>query len=192
VVVGAGNNLPLLPLAHRRWDRRIALFVGNEWRRKDGPSLLQAWERVSAALPGARLQVVGVARPPRTLPAGVEWLGIVHDRQRLAELYARASVFVLPSRYEPWGHVFLEAMARGLPCIGTRICAVPEIIRDGETGILVPRRAPGDLARALIALLSDPAAAEAMGRAGQARICAGWTWDEVVARMAPAIEAALG
>jgi len=192
VVVGAGSNLPLLPLPSRRWDRRIALFVGNEWRRKGGPGLLQAWERVAAALPGARLQVVGVARPPRALPPGVEWLGVVHDRQRLAALFAQASVFVMPSVYEPWGHVFLEAMASGLPCIGTRICAMPEIIQEGVTGLLVPRRDPAALARALLTLLSDPAAGEAMGRSGQARIRAGWTWDEVVARMAPAIEAALG
>ena len=191
VVVGAGNNLPLLPLDDRRWDQRTALFVGLEWVRKGGPTLLAAWERVVAALPDARLVVVGVPARPRRLPPGVEWLGVVEDRQRVRELFEEASVFVMPSNYEPWGNVFLEAMASGIPSVGADTCAMPEIILHGDTGLLAP---PGDsavLARALIDLLGDASAAEAMGRAGQDRIREGWTWDAVVERMAPAIDAVL-
>lgn len=189
-VVGAGNNLPLSPLEGRRRERPTALYVGYEWERKGGQAPLRAWERVNAALPAARLQVVGVPRAPRHLPAGVEWLGVVRDRRRLAALFEQAGLFVMPSLFEPWGHVFLEAMAAGLPCVGTSICAMPEIIAHGETGLLVPRRDPDALAGALVALLSDSARAARMGRAGQERIRRGWTWDDVVARMAPAIEAA--
>lgn len=191
VVVGAGNNLPLQPLAGRAWDQATALFVGLDWERKGGPVLLRAWERVVQALPDARLLVVGVPKRPRGLPSGVEWLGVVDDRERLGALFARASVFVMPSIYEPWGNVFLEAMAHGVPCIGTEVGAAPEIIRHRQTGLLVPRRDPEPLARALLELLAHPPTAEALGRAGQDRIREGWTWDAVVERMAPSIEAAL-
>jgi starch synthase len=192
VVVGAGNNLPVADLASKRWDGQTALFVGLEWERKGGPVLLRAWERVVAELPQARLRVVGVPRPPAVLPGGVEWLGVVRDRDRLRQLYASSTVFVMPSVYEPWGHVFLEAMASGLPCVGTEVCAMPEIVGPGRTGLLVPPSDPSSLALALLELLQDPDRAEALGRAGQDRLAQGWTWDAVVERMAPALDRALG
>jgi glycosyltransferase involved in cell wall biosynthesis len=191
VIVGGGNNVPLLPLEERRWDQRTALFVGLEWVRKGGPVLLAAWERVVAALPDARLVVVGVPKRPRGLPPGVEWLGVVEDRQRMGALFRQASVFVMPSIFEPWGNVFLEAMASGIPCVGTDVCAMPEIILHDRTGLVVPRRSVEPLAQGLIRLLADAPAAEAMGRAGQERIREGWSWDAVVQRMAPAIDAVL-
>ena len=189
VVVGGGANVPLVQLAERRWDQRRALFVGMDWERKGGPVLLEAWRRVRSALPDAELQVVGVPRTPRHLPEGVEWLGLVRDRTRLRALFDEASVFVMPSIYEPWGHVFLEAMASGLPCIGTRGCAMPEIVEHGTTGTLVPRRDAVALADALVGLLGDPARAEAQGRAGQGRVRGGATWAAVVERMRPTLEA---
>ena len=186
VVVGGGNNLPLLEEPGERAP--TALFVGVEFERKGGRELLLAWERVVAELPHARLQVVGVPKPPRSLPPGVEWLGPVWDRARLAELFVRARLFVMPSIYEPWGHVFLEAMASGLPCVGTRIGAMPEIVEHGLTGLLVPRRDPVSLALALLQLLEDADMARSMGRAGQDRVRSGWTWDAVVDRMTPALD----
>jgi len=192
VVVGGGANFPIVPLTRRRWDSQTALFVGREWERKGGPDLLRAWEQVHRALPHARLQVAGLPTRPRRLPPRVEWLGMIHDRQRLLDLFERASLFVMPSDHEPWGHVFLEAMASGLPCIGTRTCAMPEIIQEGRTGLLVPQRDHRALAAALLTLLDDPATCEAMGGAGQARIVDEWTWDRVVDRMAPVIERVIG
>ena len=66
------------------------------------------------------------------------WAGRI-DRDALAELYRRATVFVLPSLFDAWGHVFVEAMGYGLPCIGTDCCAMPELIEDGISGRLVAR-----------------------------------------------------
>ncbi len=69
---------------------------------------------------------------------------------------------------------------------------MPEIIEHRHTGLLVPRRDHDALASALLELLGNPASTENMGRAGQLRIREGWTWDAVVERMAPTIEAVLG
>lgn len=189
VVVGGGSNYGAAPLEGKRYDQQTALFVGYDFERKGGLVLLEAWERVRRALPQARLWIAGPKRPTRELP-GVEWLGRVDNRAELSRRYREATLFVMPSLFDPWGHVFFEAMSFGLPCVGSTACAMPEIIRDGETGLLAATGQAEPLAAALIALLGDPARAEAMGRAAQAHISEGHTWDDVVARMAPYIEQA--
>jgi glycosyltransferase involved in cell wall biosynthesis len=95
----------------------------------------------------------------------------------------------MPSRFEPFGIAFVEAMSWGLPCIGTTSCAMPEIITDGRTGYVVP---PGDgdrLAERMLDLVERPASAAAMGRAGRERFLADFTWDRVAERMVAAIAA---
>lgn len=183
VAIGAGANHLELDLGDRRWDRRVALFVGSPLRLKGGLTLLEAWPAVLAEVPGAQLQIVGpTGAKPRGLPPGVQWIGRV-DRRRLDELYRGASVFVLPSHYDAWGHVFVEAMGHGLPCIGTNICAMPELIEPGISGHLVPRGEAGPLARALVDLLGDPARAERMGRVGHERVLSSMTWPQVADRL---------
>lgn len=189
VVVGGGANLVAAALpATRRWDGRAALFVGLDFERKGGHVLLEAWRDVRRALPDARLSIATSDPPPGRLPEGVSWLGHIRDRSVLEALYRDSSVFVMPSLFEPWGHVFYEAMGNGLPCVAARACAMPEIVRDGVDGRLVP---PGDvpaLADAMVALLDDPSLAERMGRAAHAHTVGGRGWDDVVARMAPHLE----
>lgn len=85
----------------------------------------------------------------------------------LATAYAQAHAFALPSSREGFGIVFLEAMLHGLPCVGARAGALPELIADGETGWLVPAGDPSALRAALDRLRRDPEAARAMGRRGR-------------------------
>jgi starch synthase len=189
IAVGGGGNYGQVSLENKRYDGQIALFVGFDFERKGGVELLQAWERVHKKLPAAQLWIVGPKRARRQLP-GVTWLGPIADRQALAERYRQASLFVMPSLFEPWGHVFFEAMSFGLPCIGSTCCAIPEIIDSGVTGLLAETGESEPLAEALIALLGDPTLAERMGHAASARVAQGGTWDNVVDRMAPYIEQA--
>ncbi|HEX8645848.1 MAG TPA: glycosyltransferase family 4 protein [Thermoleophilaceae bacterium] len=190
-VVGAGANVLVPARLDRGWDSRTALFVGYGFERKGGHVLLDAWPRVRERIDDARLVVVG---PPRQsaprLPAGVEWRGPVRDRDQLERLYDEAATFVMPSLFEPWGLVFLEAMGRGTASIGTRACAIPEMIRSGDNGVLVPPRDPDALASALVELLGDPARAEALGRRAHADVLDRWTWDHVAERVAPWLERA--
>lgn len=189
-VVGMGANVsPPQRVPERPSPEPVALFVGRSWERKGGPDLLRAWAAVRDAVPEAELVVAGPATPPAHLPAGVRFAGFVPrtDESRLRELYARATAFVMPSRYEPFGSAFLEAMGYGLPCIASATCAMPEIVADGVTGRLV---APGDheaLAAALAGLLTDPAAALRMGAAGRERLEQRFTWPLVAGRILSAL-----
>jgi glycosyltransferase involved in cell wall biosynthesis len=99
----------------------------------------------------------------------VVFLGHV-DRDALALEYSRAHCFCLPTVQEGFGLVFAEAMAAGLPVVACRAAAVPEVVNDGETGLLVAPRTPAALAAALERLFDSEAMRREMGMAGQARV----------------------
>lgn len=191
-VVGAGVNfleLPTLPASGRvqpEGDPTI-LMIGNDFVRKGGLVLLEAFRQVVKVIPNAKLRLVG-SHPGVPEQHGVEILGRIYDRERVAALYAEAAVFAVPSYFDPFPLVALEAMAFALPVVTTVQMGTPEMIVDGVTGRLVQ---PGDvdaLAEALIDILLDPAAAARMGAAARRDIEQRLTWDAVVARMAPVIE----
>ena len=145
--------------------------------------LLSAMKRMRQAVPRSRLLVVGVNRQSTK---DVTYLDKVPSGQ-IGTCYRNATVFAMPTLREAFGLVFLEAMAYGLPCVGTDVEAVPEIIIDGKTGYIVP---PGDdetLADRLIQLLKDPELPRRMGQAGRARLQRNFTWQKV----ADALEASL-
>jgi starch synthase len=191
VRVGFGTGLYEPELPPRSWDTQVAMFVGIQFARKGGPTLLEAWRRVVRELPEAELWIVGPQKgPDGPLPPGVRWLGYVSEREALADLYRRASVFVLPSIFDPYPNVLREAMGHGLPCVGSDSGGIPEIVMEGETGRLAPVGEPEPLAQALIDLLGRPAEAERMGRAAHAGMTSSQTWDHVAERMAPYIERA--
>jgi starch synthase len=188
ISIGAGANQWLEELGRKDYSTRRALFVGVDFERKGGAVLLDAWRAVRKRLPDAELLVAGPReRPAQALPPGVDWVGWV-DRSGLAELYRTASAFVLPSTFDPCPNVFREAMGYGVPCVGTDCCAIPEIIEDGRTGRVVPIGDAETLAAALIELLTDPAKAEAMGRAAHAEVLAEGRWSNVVDRLAERLE----
>jgi glycosyltransferase involved in cell wall biosynthesis len=185
-VVGAGANV-FPEVAPRRDDGRTVVFVGKDFSRKGGFVLLDAFARVRRAFPKARLLVAGAEAPDaRRIPSGVFFLGRV-PFDELPALLSQSTVFALPTLREPFGIAFLDAMACGLPCVGTRIEAIPEIVREGETGLLVPPGDPIPLALALERLLGDPVLARAMGARGRARVFAGALWVHVAARLERAL-----
>lgn len=196
--VHAGPNFPgpVPPPAPRPADRPpTVLFVGVRFERKGGDLLLRAFGKVRERLPRARLRIVG----PRSLEVrqeGVECLGFLRkdlpgDWARLIEAYRQADVFCLPTRYEPFGIVFLEAMFFGLPCVGPAAWAVPEMIVDGETGFLVPPEDVDALAHRLVQLLENPELACRLGEAGRVRAERYFTWPAVIGRMTAVMEAGL-
>jgi glycosyltransferase involved in cell wall biosynthesis len=163
------ENAPAVPL-----ETPTILCVAHLYPRKDVPTLLDAVAR----LPGVSLHVVGTGpelsrleklAKKLQLADRVQFLGHV-SFERLAVEYRMADVFCLPSRQEGFGIVFLEAMAAGLPIVAARAAAVPELVADGECGILVP---PGDapaLAEALERLLADAKERRRLGDAGRRRV----------------------
>ena len=100
------------------------------------------------------------------------------DHATAMRLFAGCSSFVLPSRHEPFGIVNLEAMAAGKAVVATRVGGVPEIVTDGENGLLVEPEDSAELATALRRLADDAALRERLGAAGRQR-AEGFTWPAI-------------
>jgi glycosyltransferase involved in cell wall biosynthesis len=190
--VGAGINLPRVRDIHEKsYDAPRILFVGKDFKRKGGENLLKAFNMVRKEIKEAELTIIGpkIESPPE----GVRCKGFISKMSRngldkLLDEYQRASVFVIPSLYEPFGISFVEAMAHRLPCIGTNICAMPEIIQHGKTGYVVPPWDPNMLAKNLLKLLHEPERCREFGDAGYQHYIQNFTWLAVAARMCKIIE----
>jgi len=150
----AGANTPLAGLAPKKKDysAKSILFVGLDWVRKGGPDLLRAFEQIHKKHPDATLTIVG--SPVKTDLPGVVCTGRV-SVEELNRYYQKATVFCMPSRSEPFGVVFVEAMSHALPVVAAKIGALADMVSEGENGFLIE---PGDvngLVGALDVLLSD-------------------------------------
>ena len=177
--LGLGAGTPLL-LAAARHEHQKGLDV-----------LLAAFLAVAEGAPGARLAVAGRDgnQTPR-LRAAVERSGrgnsirLLGPRSDVAELLCAADVFVVPSRWEGFGSVLLEAMALEAPIVASDLPAVREVVGDDSAALLVPPDRPDALAAAVTAALADPAgAARRAGRARE-RFLARYTIDRVADGMA--------
>jgi len=120
----------------------------------------------------------------RASRSGVVWIAEMLPKREVIQLLTHATVFAIPSIYEPLGIVNLEAMACGTAVVGSRTGGIPEVVADGETGLLVPAGEPEPLAAALNTLLSDPDRAAAMGQAGRKRAVAEFGWAAIAAQTA--------
>jgi glycosyltransferase involved in cell wall biosynthesis len=187
-VVGGGLNFETPPELGKPSPDPTILFVGKDFERKGGDRLVRAFERVRIEVPQATLHLVGVSG--RFDVPGVVVHGKIFNREHLAELYRAARVFCLPSRYEPYGLVLLEAMAHGIPCVGSACESIPEILDDGRAGLVVADSGPAPLADALLELLTDYDRALELGAAGRGWVERSLTWDHVVARMVPVVVSA--
>ncbi len=160
-------------------DRPVALFVGVLERYKNVDALVAAWRLIAPQLPGAELRIVGsgsrasaVEALRRDLPAQTRWIPELEPEQVAAQLDA-ATCLVLPSASEGMGRVIVEALLRGRPVVGARTGATPELVRDGDNGVLVDAGDPRELASALLRVLSDRALAAELAssaRAGAKRL----------------------
>ena len=104
------------------------------------------------------------------------WLSGMLAKHEVIQLLTHATVFVCPSLYEPLGIVNLEAMACGAAVVASRVGGIPEVVADGETGLLVPPDDDAALAAAINVLVRDAGRAAAMGRLGRKRAIAEFGW----------------
>ena len=162
-------------------DSATVLYTGRLAPVKGIPHLLEAAREVSRLMRDTRFVLAGPWQMSGTSAqwgfgtdgelsgGGVLWKGHV-SWEKMAGLYRAAAVFVMPSWFESFGISVIEAMAFGLPVVASNAGALPEIVEDGVTGLLVP---PGDssaLAGAILRLLRDPALRRGMGQAGRERV----------------------
>ena len=180
------------------------VFVGRITRQKGLPYLLQAAEQLPEGV-----QLIMCAGAPDTPEiarevsqafaglaerrSGVVWIEEMLPREELVAVLAASTVFVCPSIYEPLGIVNLEAMAVGLPVVGSATGGIPEVIDDGVTGYLVPieqmqdgtgtpldpDRFVSDLAQTLNRVLADPQRAKEMGVAARKRVEDHFSWEAI-------------
>lgn len=165
----------------------LVLFVGRLGHDKGLATLLGAARRIVDQRPGATVAVVG---PDAGFRHRLEVLGrflhlgsnlrLVGPVQDLGAWYNACDVFVLPSRYEAFGIVLLEAMARGRPVVASAVGGVPYVVDDGRTGSLVPYGDARALAEAALAYLGDADLARRHGEAGRRVVAERYTWPRVV------------
>ena len=188
-------------------DRPTVVFVGRITRQKGLPHLLRACEQLPADVqvilcagapdtPEIKAEVEGLVARLREKRTGVVWIEEMLPRPELIAVLAASDVFVCPSVYEPLGIVNLEAMAVGLPVVGSATGGIPDVIVDGETGLLVPieqvqdgtgtpidpARFEADLAERLTTLVTDTEAAKTMGKAARCRVEEHFAWEAIAQR----------
>jgi len=145
--------------------------------------LLDAFARLRAEMPPARLLLAGSGLQEGALRAQAAALGLGEAvifagfREDVDRVMAALDLVVLPSLWEGFGLVLLEAMRAGRAIVATAVSAIPEIVVDGFTGVLVPPRDERALAAAMASLLRDPPRRAAMGEAGRARLRAAFSVD---------------
>lgn len=174
------HGVPATAPTFKGAGQAVAAFAGRLVPEKGVHILLEAWERVWPDLPeGATLLVAGdgpererlreLAGKMGAAGRAVTWLGHI-KREELPQQLASAGIHVVPSLWaEPFGIVAAEAMMRGAAVIASDTGGLAEIVRQGETGLLVPRGDPSALADALRSLLTDPARTRRLGAAGRVR-----------------------
>ncbi|WP_406046005.1 glycogen synthase [Micromonospora sp. NBC_00898] len=187
--------------------RPSVVYVGRITRQKGLPYLLRAARELpgdtqlvllagAPDTPDIAAEVEGLVAELRANRSGVIWLAEMLPKHEVIQVLTHATIFVCPSVYEPMGIVNLEAMACETAVVATATGGIPEVVADGETGLLVPidqatdgsgrpldpGRFVADLGAAINELLADPARTAELGRAGRRRAVEHFSWDAVAAR----------
>ena len=177
-------------------DRPYALFVGRITRQKGVTHLLAAAEKLTpeaglvlcagaADTPEERQQVAEAVEVLQARRDGVVWIEEMLPREKLVPLITGATVFVVPSVYEPLGIVNLEAAACGTAVVASDVGGIPEVVDDGRTGLLVHYDADDvaafetGLADRIGELIAAPDRAAAMGAAGRERVLSEFGWSAI-------------
>ncbi len=167
----------------------LVLFTGRLATNKGLLTLVESMPEVLEEFPDTTFALVGEDEGMKSkIIKKAEKLGVrdsllitgyIEDYDVFKSAYSAADVYVLPSEYEAFGIVLLEAMMCETPCIGTNVGGVPEVIEDGKTGYIVDYERSEELSKNMIHLLDDDQKRRMMGKAGRKRVLKKFTWERV-------------
>jgi starch synthase len=180
-------------------DRPTVLFVGRVTRQKGVPHLVRAAAEFDPKAqlvlcagepdtPELATEFTGLVDELRSQRDGVHWLREMLPREEVIQLLSGATIFACPSVYEPQGIVNLEAMGCETAVVASDVGGIPDVVRNGVTGLLVPyaesdpRAFERDFAERVNDLLENPGLAREMGQAGRRRAVDSYGWDAIAAR----------
>jgi glycosyltransferase involved in cell wall biosynthesis len=179
-------------------DALLVVAAGRLSHQKDFATLVDAAALLAPDFPRLRVVIGGEGELRSALEERVRARGVAAlvslpgNLLDLPDLLLAADVLAIPSRYEGLPLVLLEAMAAGLPVAGSRIPGIMEVVRDGESGLLVEAGSPGELARALGELLRDDDRRRRRGAAARERIAAEYGFARVLAQLEDVYRGARG
>jgi len=178
ICVYAGNNVETnnSSTKEKSYDGQNILFVGIDWERKGGPELIEAFKLISSKYPNATLTIAGAN--PKLQVKNCEVLGKISPVE-LNSYYEAATLFCMPTRVEPFGIAFLEAMQARLPIIGTDVGAIPDFLQNDWNGILVEPRDIQGIASGILKLLDDPDLCRLYGERNFKLITERYSWPAV-------------
>jgi len=189
-VFAGANIVPKAGVQNRSYGSREILFVGVDWERKGGPQLEAAFIQLLKTVPDAKLVVVGCSPDLRHVP-NTRVVGKV-PCEEVSAYFLQADLFCLPTRAEPFGIVFLEAMMHGLPVVATEVGALPDIVGSDQRGILCQMDDIDGLTDTLREFVSSPEKCASYGAHGVKVASQRFTWDAVAEKMRARIEEQLG
>ena len=184
--VGSGMGAIEPYAGPKSYDRPALLFVAKHlFQAKGGVLLLEAFELARRRQPDLTLTIVGDERsrafvgnrPGITFHAHLPW-------QALQQLFRDATLLVQPMLNDPWGQVYLEAMASRTPVMGLNRNGLPELVDGGRHGFLVDRAEPAALAEAILSAVSDPQRLDRMASTAQRHVLRNYSWSRVAERIA--------
>lgn len=184
VYAGSNANSSGVNVNHNKYASKNILFVGISWDRKGGPELIEAFKTVLKIHPDVRLTIVG-STPTVDVP-NCRVIGRV-PVEEVSQYYEDCSIFCMPTKREPFGIVFIEAMQHKLPIVATDIGAIPDFVKNGVNGYLVKPGNVEQLANALINLVEQPDKCQAFGERGYQIAMDKYTWPKVGMRIREAI-----
>ncbi len=178
---------------------RTILFAGTWLSRKGIHELVAAFARVAAARPEMRLAVLNPGVPDATVlsdfpPALREQVSCVRaaPEKGVADVFASADIYVLPSVFEGTPLTLMEAMWSGLPIVATDTCGMHDVLRHGDNGLLIPVGAPERLAQELECLLENPGLRAKLGHAARADAIQHYSWRKSAQPVRAAYETLVG
>lgn len=181
--IGFAANLDSVMDIDKEYDGKTILFVAKDsFKEKGGLVLLDAFKKVKKEIKDVRLIIVGQKIDCKI--DGVENIGFIDKRtidgeSKFIQFYKKASLFVMPSYVDAAGSVFLEAMSFKVPCIGTNVSAMPEIIVGNHCGVVTNTGDSNALADAIIMLLRDAQLLKEFGENGYKAVKEKYNWEVV-------------